>query len=40
MDQMKGLWRYHLTHVFVMATLLTMMLGLAGLPLLHSQPAA
>jgi hypothetical protein len=39
MDQMKGLWRYHLTHVFVMATLLTMMLGLAGMPLLHSQPA-
>jgi hypothetical protein len=28
-----------LTHVFVMATLLTMMLGLAGMPLLHSQPA-
>jgi hypothetical protein len=39
MHQMKGLWRYHFTRVFVMATLLTMLLGLAGMPLLHSQTA-
>jgi hypothetical protein len=37
MDQMKGLWRYHFTRVFVMATLMTMLLGFVGLPLAHSQ---
>ncbi len=40
MDQMKGLWRYHFTHVFVMATLLTMLLSLAGLPLFRPVTAA
>jgi hypothetical protein len=39
MHQMKGLWQNHFTRVFVMATLLTMLLGLAGMPLLHSQTA-
>ncbi len=33
MHQMKGLWRYHFTRVFLMATFLTMLLSLAGLPL-------
>src|SRR6266480_784829 len=32
MAQMKGLWRYHVTRVFVLATLLTMTLGFVGLP--------
>jgi len=32
MAQMKGLWRNHLTRVFVLATLLTMTLGFVGLP--------
>ncbi len=36
MHQLKGLWRHRFTHVFVMATLLTMSLAFAGLPLLHS----
>ena len=40
MHQMKGLWRYHFTRVFVMATLLTMLLSLAGLPLFHPVTAA
>jgi hypothetical protein len=40
MDQMKGLWRYHFTHVFVMATLLTLLLSLAGLPLFRPVTAA
>ena len=37
MAQMKKLWRNHFTRVFVMATLLTMLLGFVGLPLAHSQ---
>ncbi len=40
MHQMKGLWRYHFTRVFVMATLLAMLLSLAGLPLFHPSTAA
>src|SRR6266516_88526 len=36
MHQLNGLWRHRFTHVFVMATLLTMSLAFAGLPLLHS----
>lgn len=32
MAQMKGLWRNHFTHVFIMATLLSMTLGFVGLP--------
>jgi hypothetical protein len=40
MHQMKGLWRYHFTRVFVMATLLAMLLSLAGLPLFHRVTAA
>jgi hypothetical protein len=40
MDQMKGLWRYHFTRVFVMATLLAMLLSLVGLPLFHTSTAA
>ncbi len=32
MTQMKGLWQNHFTRVFVLATLLSMTLGLAGLP--------
>jgi hypothetical protein len=32
MAQMKGLWRNHVTRVFVLATLLTMTLGFVGLP--------
>jgi hypothetical protein len=40
MDQMKGLWRNHFTRVFVMATLLTMLLSLAGLPLFRPVTAA
>jgi hypothetical protein len=37
MAEMKRLWRNHFTRVFVMATLLTMLLGFVGLPLAHSQ---
>src|SRR6266853_1168910 len=37
MAQMKRLWRNHFTRVFVMATLLTMLLGFVGLPPAHSQ---
>jgi hypothetical protein len=37
MAQMKKLWQNHFTRVFVMATLLTMLLGFVGLPLAHSQ---
>jgi hypothetical protein len=37
MDQMKGLWRYLFTRVFVLATFLTMLLGFVGLPLAHAQ---
>jgi hypothetical protein len=37
MHQMKGLWQYKFTRVFVVTTLLTMLLGLVGLPLVHSQ---
>jgi hypothetical protein len=32
MAQMKRLWRFHFTRVFVLATLLTMTLGFVGLP--------
>ncbi|HEX6109268.1 MAG TPA: hypothetical protein VFZ02_07605, partial [Ktedonobacteraceae bacterium] len=37
MAQMKRFWQYRFTRVFVMATLLTMLLGFVGLPLAHSQ---
>jgi hypothetical protein len=40
MAQMKRLWRNHFTRVFVLATLLTMLLGFVGLPLAHSQTTA
>jgi len=40
MDQMKGLWRNHFTRVFVMATLLTMLLGFAGLPFSQASVSA
>jgi hypothetical protein len=35
MHQLKGLWRYRFTRVFGMATFLTMLLSLVGLPLSH-----
>jgi hypothetical protein len=40
MAQMKGLWKYHFTRVFVLATFLTMLLSLVGLPLLHQSGVA
>jgi hypothetical protein len=40
MDQMKGLWQYRFTRVFIMMTLLTMLLGLVGVPFLHSRTTA
>src|SRR2546426_4208329 len=40
MHQMKGLWQYKFTRVFVVATLLTMLLGIAGLPLFHTRATA
>ncbi len=40
MAQIKGLLQYRFTHIFVMATLLTMMLGIVGLPILHSHTSA
>jgi hypothetical protein len=36
MHQVKELWQYRFTRVFIMATLLTMLVGLAGLQLVHS----
>jgi hypothetical protein len=36
MHQVKGLWQYQFTRVIIMATLLTMLVGLAGLQLVHS----
>src|SRR3989442_12527966 len=40
MHQMKGLWQYKFTRVFVVATLLTMLLGIAGLPLFNARTTA
>src|SRR2546430_6316428 len=40
MAQMKGIWRNHFTRVFVLATLLTMTLGLVGLPFSHTSAQA
>jgi hypothetical protein len=40
MHQMKGLWQYKFTRVFLTATLFTMVLGLVGLPVQHSYAAA
>jgi hypothetical protein len=40
MHQVKGLWQYKFTRVFVVATLLTMLLGIAGLPLFHTRATA
>src|SRR5712692_7214362 len=40
MHQLKGLWRYRFTRVFGMATFLTMLLSLVGLPLSHPGIAA
>ena len=40
MNQTKGLWRYRFTRVFGMATFLTMLLSLVGLPLSHPGIAA
>src|SRR6266566_6518826 len=40
MDQVKGLWRYHFTRVFVVATLLPVLLALVGLPLTHQSSVA
>jgi hypothetical protein len=40
MHQMQELWQYKFTRVFVVATLLTMVLGLVGLPMLHSHTPA
>ncbi|HEX9134227.1 MAG TPA: hypothetical protein VF844_18205 [Ktedonobacteraceae bacterium] len=40
MHQMKGLWQYKFTRVFAVTTLLTMVLGLVGLQMMHSQTAA
>src|SRR6184192_3661100 len=40
MDQMKGLWRYQFTRVFVLATLLTMTLGFVGLPFTQTSVSA
>ena len=40
MHQMKGLWQYKFTRVFVIATLLAMLLGIAGLPLFHTRATA
>src|SRR5260370_38109854 len=36
MHQVKGLWQSKFTRVIIMATLLTMLVGLAGLQLVHS----
>ena len=40
MDPVKGLLRYHLTRVFVVATLLPVLLALVGLPLTHQSSVA
>src|SRR6266496_3423996 len=40
MAQMKGFWRKHFTRVFVLATLLTMLLGFAGLPFSQTSVSA
>src|SRR5258707_977892 len=40
MDQVKGLWRYHFTRIFVVATLLPVLLALVGLPLTHQSSVA
>ncbi len=40
MHQVKGLWQYKFTRVFVVITLLTMVLGIAGLPLFHTRTTA
>jgi hypothetical protein len=40
MAQMKGLWQYHFTRVFVLATLLTMTLGFVGLPFTQTSVSA
>src|SRR5258708_18062810 len=40
MYELKGLWRYRFTRVFGMATFLTMLLSLVGLPLSHPGIAA
>lgn len=40
MHQMKGLWQFKLTRVFVVATLFTMVLGLVGLPMMRSHTTA
>ncbi len=40
MAQMKGFWRNHFTRVFVLATLLTMLLGFAGLPFSQTSVSA
>jgi len=40
MDPVKGLLRYHLTRVFVVATLLPVLLGLVALPLTHQSSVA
>ena len=40
MHQMKGLWQYKFTRVFVAITLLTMVLGVVGLPMMHSNTTA
>ncbi len=36
MHQVKGLWQYRFTRIAIMATLLMMLMGLAGLQLVHS----
>ncbi len=40
MAQMKGLWQYRFTRVFIMATLLTMLLGFVGLPFSQASVSA
>ncbi len=40
MHQVKELWQYRFTRVFVMATLLTMLLGLVGLPFTQTSVSA
>src|SRR5579859_5131915 len=40
MHQMKGLWQYKFTRVFVVITLLTIVLGLVGLPMMHANTTA
>src|SRR5258707_13974232 len=40
MDQVKGLWRYHFTRIFVVAMFLPVLLALVGLPFTHQSSIA